>query len=48
MARFSNSNRAAEDHWRVLDLRRPGIVRGGLMPAERGPIGGAIFYRDAR
>ena len=48
MARFAASNRIAEAERAVIDLRRPGIVRGGIVPVERGPLGGAIFRRDAR
>ena len=44
MARFANSNRIAAEAAAVVDLRRPGIVQGGLVPVSRRPIDNLVFF----
>ena len=43
MARFKNSNRTAARDAAIVDLRRPGIVKGAIVPVSRHPIENLVF-----
>lgn len=45
MHRFRSSNRAAREA--AIDLRRPGLVKGGIFPVSRGDCA-ALFSSPGR